>query len=231
MRIAIINKAQEELHDLFFWIMSNRHDFVIPRNDTSLQQMCLTEKIDLFLIYFGTQHGLGLDLLSDLSNTTGGVTPIVVMMPAPVERQILDCLSYGAHDCLDANISTRVLIALLEAIIRRHAKPRNRATVNAPPYTIDHSTRTIWLKDKVITTTDKEFDLAALLFDNLGKSFQREHLLKRIWGYNAARKTRTVDTHISRIRRKLGLGVESDYRIVSVYRAGYMLTCRSYVYC
>jgi DNA-binding response OmpR family regulator len=71
--------------------------------------------------------------------------------------------------------------------------------------------------------TLKEFDLTVFLFRHIGQLLSRGHILESIWGRNPDLNTRTVDTHISRIRNKLGLTPESGLRLSSVYFYGYRL--------
>ena len=74
-----------------------------------------------------------------------------------------------------------------------------------------------------VSLTAKEFELAWFLFANLAKILSREYLLRNIWNVSSAVHTRTVDTHISRIRGKLGLRPEHGWKLSSVYHYGYRL--------
>lgn len=74
-----------------------------------------------------------------------------------------------------------------------------------------------------IELTDKEFDLSMFLFRNLGRLISRGHMLEAVWGRNPNLATRTVDTHISRVRSKLGLRPENGFRLTPTYNYGYRL--------
>jgi DNA-binding response OmpR family regulator len=74
-----------------------------------------------------------------------------------------------------------------------------------------------------VTLTQKEFDLSVYFFQNPGKLLSRDHLLNRIWGINAELDTRTVDTHVSRLRKKLMLDGAKGWKLVPVYGYGYRL--------
>jgi len=71
--------------------------------------------------------------------------------------------------------------------------------------------------------TDKDFDLTLFLFQNQGRLLTREVLLERVWGLTRDINTRTVDTHMSRLRRRLGLNPENGFRIKTIYQRGYRL--------
>ncbi|EKE16785.1 MAG: two component transcriptional regulator [uncultured bacterium] len=74
-----------------------------------------------------------------------------------------------------------------------------------------------------IELTQREFDLAAFFLSNVGRVLAREELLASVWVRDAEVDTRTVDTHASRLRKKLGLGGESGLMLSSVYGQGYRL--------
>ena len=72
--------------------------------------------------------------------------------------------------------------------------------------------------------TNREFELAVFLFRNAGKLLSRGHILEAIWGIdNDSVSTRTVDTHVSRLRKKLGLNEDSDWTLTAVYQHGYRM--------
>jgi DNA-binding response OmpR family regulator len=78
------------------------------------------------------------------------------------------------------------------------------------------------LKGETIALTNREFDLAVFLFRNAGKVLSRNHILEAIWGIESDDlTTRTVDTHISRLRKKMKLGEDNGWRLSSVYQHGY----------
>jgi len=91
------------------------------------------------------------------------------------------------------------------------------------PFRIDTQQRSIQLHGEPLTLTDKDFDLALFLFQNQGRLLTRDMLLERVWGLASDINTRTVDTHMSRLRRRLGLNPENGFRIKTIYQRGYRL--------
>ena len=75
----------------------------------------------------------------------------------------------------------------------------------------------------MIPLTHKEFDLAVHLFRNAGRLLSRAHILEAVWGRNPQLNTRTVDTHMSRLRKKLKLDDATGWRLSGVYQHGYRL--------
>jgi DNA-binding response OmpR family regulator len=71
--------------------------------------------------------------------------------------------------------------------------------------------------------TAKDFDLSVLFLRNVGRLLSRGHIRETVWGPNAVVTSRTLDTHVSRIRNKLGLTPDNGWRLAAVYRYGYRL--------
>jgi DNA-binding response OmpR family regulator len=75
----------------------------------------------------------------------------------------------------------------------------------------------------LLDLTQKEFELSWYLFSQLGRLLSRAQIMQAVWGLDSAIETRTLDTHMSRLRRKLSLTPEHGFRLVSVYNFGYRL--------
>ena len=90
-------------------------------------------------------------------------------------------------------------------------------------YTVDLTTRAVLLNGQPIELTQKEFDLTVFLFRGAGRVLSRGHILESVWGRSPDLNTRTVDTHVSRIRNKLDLRPEHGWQLKAVYQHGYRL--------
>ena len=117
------------------------------------------------------------------------------------------------------------LVARVSAILRRAAGGKSgEDSIDATPYAFDSSTSSVELDGEAVSLTNREFALASFLFRNPGKMLSRSHILEAIWGIeNAAVSTRTVDTHISRLRRKLKLGPDNGWKLSAIYQHGYRM--------
>jgi DNA-binding response OmpR family regulator len=92
------------------------------------------------------------------------------------------------------------------------------------PFTFDLETRTLELRGARVDLTEREFELALFMFRNAGRVVSRGHILDILWGVQQPDvQTRTVDTHISRLRKKLHLGGDSGWQLNAVYQHGYRL--------
>lgn len=136
-------------------------------------------------------------------------------------------LELGADDYIVKPFDIREVIARVKSVIRRLEKveqlnsKKNHLQINK--YTTLHKDeRKIYKNEKEIKLTRKEFDLLLLFAENSGTVFSRDFLLDRIWGYDYIGNTRTVDIHITRIRKKLGYNKDESL-IETLYGVGYRL--------
>lgn len=140
------------------------------------------------------------------------------------EDEIVTALAAGATDYLIKPIRRNELITRVEVLLRR-AYPNQSPPENLEfgRYIFETRSGRISLSGQFIELTRKEFDLALLLFRNLGKPLSRATILETIWSRETDIPSRTLDTHISRVRTKLQLRPENGFRLAPVYSYGYRL--------
>jgi len=88
---------------------------------------------------------------------------------------------------------------------------------------IDSTSREVSVDGEQVKLTEKEFKFVQFFFRNVGRLFSRDHILSAVWGYDLGLNTRTVDTHMSRIRKKLHIDPDKGWRLSSIYHQGYRL--------
>jgi DNA-binding response OmpR family regulator len=154
------------------------------------------------------------------------IVPILMLTARAEEIDRVLGLELGADDYLTKPFSMRELKARVRALLRRVEMMQttdlsaNQVVTLAGLY-LDPTTYEARLEDQTIDLTPKEFALLYLLVRHPGRVFSRAYLLDEIWGYEAAAYDRTVDTHIYRLRQKLGTEGEIAQRIVAVRGIGY----------
>jgi DNA-binding response OmpR family regulator len=155
------------------------------------------------------------------------IVPILMLTARAQEIDRVLGLELGADDYLTKPFSMRELKARVRAILRRvemiHAAsaPSSEQAVTVAGLRLDPASYEATLDDQVVELTPKEFALLYLLVRHPGRAFSRAYLLDEIWGYKAAAYDRTVDTHVYRLRQKLGAESEVVQRIVAVRGIGY----------
>ena len=154
-------------------------------------------------------------------------TPTLMMVANGHEEDIIAGLSCGADDYLIKPIRPSELVARLQALLRRAYPNETLERYEFEPYRFDPEPCEVVVAGPDAATrvvlTQKEFDLGLLLFRNAGRPLSRNHIREVIWGGDADVSSRTMDTHVSRLRTKLGLNTRSAYRVMPVYGYGYRL--------
>jgi len=148
--------------------------------------------------------------------------PILMLTAKGEEIDRIVGLELGADDYIVKPFSPREVVARIKAVLRRATEqPKSDSSViTYNSLTIDLKSYTVTLRGQPVICTPKEIEILHMLASNPGQVFTREQLLSRVWGYDFAGETRTVDTHIKRIRAKLdstGLG----WSIKTIYGVGY----------
>ncbi|HEY3597059.1 MAG TPA: response regulator transcription factor [Paraburkholderia sp.] len=150
--------------------------------------------------------------------------PVIVTMTAPRESELVAALHAGADDCLQKPVRGPEMLARIDALMRRAGirRPRNRSREVFGEYAFDAGRSVVAFRGHIISLTPKELRFALLLFTNLSRPVSRAQILETIWGRRDI-KSRSLDTHASRIRNKLELRVEHGYSLTPLYGYGYRL--------
>ena len=146
---------------------------------------------------------------------------MILLAPSsdPVER--VRALDRGADDVIGRPFAYEELLARIRALLRRSTATSAEVLV-AGDLTIDRRTRRVAVRDAIVTLSAKEFELLARLAVEPSRVFTKEELLREVWGFRALGRTRTLESHASRLRRKLHLA-ENDRFVVNVWGVGYRL--------
>lgn len=149
--------------------------------------------------------------------------PILFITHRSEERDIVEGLQCGADDFMTKPVRVAELKARMHALLRR-AYPQCTDDVQSfGPYTFTLSSLTVTFGGKEVVLTYREFALAMLLFQNAGRLMSRDHLREAVWGQNSEVLSRSLDTHVSRLRQVLQLRPGNSYSIAAVYGLGYRL--------
>lgn len=154
--------------------------------------------------------------------------PILMLTAKAEETDKIVGLEIGADDYMTKPFSMRELLARVRAMLRRTRMTLPASTVDDTPLRvkdleIDHARHRASLGETILDLTPKEFDLLAFLARNKGFVFNREQLLEKVWGYDYAGDTRTVDVHIRWLRQKIETNPQKPEYLITVRGTGYKL--------
>lgn len=153
-----------------------------------------------------------------------GRVPLLRVLQKGTEQDVVAALKAGADDCM-ASLRQMELLARLEVLTRR-AKTDQAPLDEVLAFgnlSVDLRNRVITRNGVRVTLTPKTYNLAVFLLSNAGKLLSRAYLLEHIWGRDKEASTRTLDTHVSRLRTVLGLTPDNGWQLQSVYQHGYRL--------
>jgi DNA-binding response OmpR family regulator len=187
-----------------------------------LEAIARADAIDLLLLDWVMPEMSGAAVLSALRDGAAPELPVIVVTARAGEADVVGALRQGADDYVVKPPKGLELLARIEALARRAGVGRS-LPVRAGRFEVDLSRRAVLLDGREIVLRLKEFDLAAHLFRNPGALVTRAQLLESVWSVGPDLDTRTVDTHASRVRRKLGLDGSTGWTLQSVYGYGYRL--------
>ncbi len=145
----------------------------------------------------------GLEVCKILKNDTAtSHIPILMLTAKAEEIDRIVGLEFGADDYVTKPFSPREILLRIRAILRRGETPGE--SLKAGPISIDAARHEVRVNGKQVHLTSLEFKLLQTLMQRRGRVQNRDRLLNEVWGYEAVIDTRTVDTHVRRLREKLG---------------------------
>lgn len=224
MRIALLedDSAQRDLVKL--WLDGAGHVCHAYGRSKDFMRILTRDTFDLLLIDWELPDVNGDVVLEWVRRNVHEYVPVMFATARSEEEDICAILRAGADDYLAKPLRKNELLARIEALGRRGKQPiSNGEPLCVGDFEIDFECRVLRRGGTPVLLTQKDFDLAVFLFRNVGNLLSRGHILETVWGRNPDLNTRTVDTHISRLRSKLGLVPENGWRLCAVYQQGYRL--------
>ncbi|MBV6274118.1 response regulator transcription factor [Alcaligenaceae bacterium CGII-47] len=187
----------------------------------ALQKSC---PFDLLLIDWEVPDVNGIEIVQWVRSHVGNDLPIMLLTNRTLEADLVIGLQSGADDYMSKPIRAGELLARISALLRRNRLPSPvDPNFSLAVYDVDLLHRSIHVRQQAVTLTSKEFDLAVLFLKNPWRLFTRDALSFLIWKRDIPATSRTLDTHLSGIRKKLQLQPQNGVCLSSSYALGYRL--------
>ncbi len=232
MRIGLLEDDLSQIELINLWATESGDQLKSYTTGSSFREAIDQEDFDLLLLDWHLPDTTGIDELDWLRTEKVSSTPVIFITSRDSEESVVEALDHGADDYMVKPVNKAITMARIKALQRRNllssAAVDNSTEISEQsevfdPYEINYSERSISINGEVIKLTNKEYELAVYLFRNTGCLIPRDDLMESIWGTTADLNTRTVDTHISRIRSKLGISPAVGWQLGSIYQRGYRL--------
>jgi DNA-binding response OmpR family regulator len=239
VRIGLLEDDSSQIELISLWAHEAGDQLQSYMTGKSFREAISRENFDLLVLDWHLPDTTGIKELDWLRSEKASTTPVIFITSRDSEESVVEALDHGADDYMVKPVNKGVTLARIKALQRRNkigeeAVEADASQVNGKsdmgqsietfePYELNNAEYTISVNGEVIKLTNKEYELAAFLFRNAGCLVSRDSLLETIWGTRGDLNTRTVDTHISRIRSKLGINPAVGWQLSSIYQRGYRL--------
>ena len=197
--------------------------FIVVSASTLAQarELLASTKPDLILLDVMLPDGSGIDFCREVYDSTR--TPVIMVSARTSEVDIVLGLEIGAADYVTKPYRLRELIARMRAVLRRPASPTDEEVITFGPMRMDFVRRSLTRNGEEIDLSRKEFDLLALFATRLGQVVTREVCLDTLWWGFQLSDTRTLDTHVKRLRQKIELDPADPIHLVTIRGVGFRL--------
>ena len=188
------------------------HSYIQAFDGAEAVKAATENRLDLILLDIMLPGMDGFEVMKEIPKT-----PVIFITAKNGLEHKLNGLSLGADDYIVKPFEMLEMLARIEAVLRRTKK--SISVFSLDNAVVDMTSRTAKVNGSEVDLSPKEFDLLEVLIINQNIALSRDKLLELAWGYDYAGETRTVDTHIQKIRSKLGW----ENRIKTLYKLGYRL--------
>jgi DNA-binding response OmpR family regulator len=189
-------------------------------------RLCRYNHPDLLLLDLSLPDASGLDVLREIRDADGVTSrfdpglPVIVLTGRGAEADRVRGLDFGADDYVVKPFHYQELRARIGAVLRRGSK-QSEGPCRVGEVVVDPSRRKTWVGEREVTLSNKEFGLLRALATDPSRVFSKRELLEAVWGYRTPARTRTLDSHASRLRRKLD--PEHGRYVINCWGYGYRL--------
>lgn len=221
-RILVIEDEQDLQQVLAYNLRGAGHSVLGALNGDAGLRLALSQHPDLVLLDLMLPDLSGLELCKQLkADPATRAIPVLMITAKGEEIDRVLGFELGAEDYVTKPFSLRELLLRIQAILRRTQAPRtpeHAAPIQFGQLRIDSDAYRVWVRNSEVQLTSMEFRLLLTLYERRNRVQTRASLLEDVWGMQADTETRTVDTHVKRLREKLGV---AEAYIETVRGVGY----------
>jgi DNA-binding response OmpR family regulator len=190
-------------------------------SETALLVALRRRSFDLILV--DTDKFSATLLCAWLECRSGEKTPLIVLSADCAADEVARAFDAGAEDCIDRPFAPVALVARLKAALRRQHQTDHRRRLELCGFTLDRSAGQLFDRGIEMPLTQREFELAWVLFSAAGRYLSRAALSAMIWGVDENVSNHTIEQHVYMLRKKLRLGAERGVQVRAAYNKGYRL--------
>lgn len=224
MKIAILEQDRAQAELICQVLTAAGHSCQPFDNARECLAQLRKETADMLVMDWNVPDMEGAEVLRRAKEKMASNAPTIFLVGSNAEDDIIAGVTAGADDYLVKPLRRGELLARISALLRRAYPSQNSAEqLQFGPYIFETRPGRLIKDGSVVDVTQKEFSLALLFFRNIGRPLSRAYIHESVWVRDTDVPSRTMDTHVSRVRNKLSLRPENGFRLVPVYSYGYRL--------
>lgn len=218
----LIIEDEKKLADIIkLYLEKEDYEALCAYDGSAGESLIDKNKYDLIILDIMMPNKDGWSLLRKIKSTS--TTPVILTTARGEEEDRVFGLELGADDYMVKPISMRELILRVNLRIKSHVKTNSSSIIKFDTLLIEEEKRDVLENNSLIQLTPKEYELLLFLCKNPNIVFKREQLLDKVWDYDFAGDTRTVDTHVKNLREKIKF---CDEHLKTVWGVGYKIENR-----
>lgn len=224
MRIGVLDNDRSQADLICQVLTSAGHTCQTYDSGKDMLAGLRKDSFDMLILDWLVADLPGAEVLRRAKEKMSANTPMMFITNSSAEDDIVAGITAGADDYMIKPLRRGELVARVQALLRRAYPSQNGAEqLQFGPYLFETRPGRLLKDGALIDVTHKEFYLALLFFRNIGRPLSRAFIHESVWIRETAIPSRTMDTHVSRVRNKLQLRPENGFRLVPVYSYGYRL--------
>ncbi len=202
----LIAEDESDIRDLISFNLEREHmETLLAKDGVEAFEIAKQKSPDLIVLDLMLPRMDGVTVFKELRQDSRTRDIPVIMLTAKAQlNDVISGLEMGADDYLTKPFSPKELVLRVKALLRRINTTTANSTISSGKFRLDKNTLHCFVSGEQVDLTPTEFKLLLLIVEREGTVQNREDLLREVWGYRDTANSRTLDTHIKRLRKKLG---------------------------
>lgn len=224
MRIAVLQSDPLMRLSIEKVVSSANHTCELYDDGLALCKALARSTADLLVLDWQGARLSGGEVLRSVRGIGGERLPVIFASDDTSEASMMRAFASGADDYVGLPLRPGEFRARIGALLRRAYPERfGNADFVVGPYRFDSQRQLVMLHDQPVRLSGTQYRLASLFFANVGRVMSRDHIFAMVWGREFREFTRTIDSHVSRLRLLLEIDAQNEFRLQPVYKSGYQL--------
>jgi DNA-binding response OmpR family regulator len=220
-RVLIVEDEADMARGLEFNLQARGYDVVVARDGETACEVALTQPVDLVLLDLMLPKLDGYEVCRAIRKDKPDL-PVVMLTARSQEDEVVLGLKLGADDYVKKPFGVAELVARIEAVLRRaQSHDDGLGVVELGDVVVDFEHHTARKGDEAVALTPKEFEILRYFVRHRGEIVTRDALLQAAWGYTSYPNSRTVDTHLVKLRQKIEDDPHVPRHLLTVHGMGY----------